>query len=675
MRARPVILTRMDIRRVARSSIRVDIVAAVALAASLLIGIGAVPVVVAANEILDATQGGPLDRPPLPDELPTGPEISKVADTEGDVIAELSGPVRRQPVPLEAIPGVVIDAVIATEDQEFYEHPGVHHPSMARAAGRNLVAGQIAEGASTITQQYVRMTLLDPEQSFDRKVHEILWAVELEKRLTKHEILERYLNDVYLGEGVYGIGTAADHYFSRSVGELGLAEAALLAGTIRSPAATNPVENPETARERRDIVVRQMLAQGFIASQEADEVLGSEIELDVREEAPGEPFWVDMVKRLVYDPSADLQPGLQEAVGETVEERITALFEGGLVIHTTLDDAVNEHARDTLASYLDDPLEDPLGALISVEHETGAVRAIALGPREFGDCPQDQDDPCPLTQINPAVAWAGGSGRQSGSAFKPFVAAAALDAGFDLDEEYDSPSGEAIDGCSSQGEDYEPRNFGDEDYDDVELPEAMRRSVNVYFAKLARDVGIEEIVESARSHGLVDSPNLADFTDPMCSIALGSAEVFPLEMAVGYGTWANDGERCDPYLIERIEDRHGEIVYEHEDRCEQAVDEEVAEQMRDLLREPVGSGGTASMVGDRLGDGVFGKTGTTNNSTDAWFVGSDGDHTVATWIGFEQPQPMEGLTIGGTRYEQVTGGSIPASVFTDFLEGLDDLDD
>jgi penicillin-binding protein 1A len=685
----------------------------VTVAAGGLLGLLAVPFLVAVGDTVDTTRQQIFDRPPLPDELPLAAEISTVHDREGTRIADLSGPVRRETVSLDRIPRVVREAVIATEDAEFYEHSGVRHDAMVRAAARNIQAGGIEEGASTITQQYVRMALLDPDQTMERKLHEIVWAVEMEERLEKDEILERYLNGVYLGQGVYGFGSAAEHYFSKPVGELGLAEAAVLAGSIRAPAVTNPVDGPEPAKLRRDIVVRQMEDQGFITSAEAEAVIGTEVELDVAEPEVGEDAWIDLVKRVIYDPSVDLQPGLQEAVGDSVQERVDALFEGGLTIETTLDDAMQAHARDTVAAYLDDPLEQPMGSLISIDHATGALRSVALGPHEFGACPEDQEGPCELTQVNPAVPGYGGSGRQSGSAFKPFVAAAALAQGFDADADlpssselaqllaanvsvdedgqatvslsedvlrdrllevegdgwYWAPSGEPVPGCGSADEPYEPRNYDDADQGVLALPEAMRISSNVFFVKLGRDVGIPETIDMAQAHGLHNSPNIGDFGDGSCSLALGSAQLYPLEIAVGYGTWANEGVRCDPYLIERILDREGQVLYDHEPRCERVVDTEVAATMQELLRGPVGSGGTAPSVGDAV-PGAHGKTGTTNAFVDAWFVGWAGEVTTSSWIGFEEPRPLEGVTIGGTTYERVTGGTAPAAMWADLMAGL-----
>jgi penicillin-binding protein 1A len=664
--------------------------AIVVVATALLLALPVVPMLLVGTETVDAVETTLLDPPPLPDELPVAAQLSTVHDVEGTRIAELSGEVRREPVDYDAFPDTVIDAVLATEDSGFFEHRGVEHESMLRAAGRNLAAGGITEGASTITQQYVKMTLLTPEQTIQRKLHEVLLAVELERRDSKEEILEGYLNAVYLGEGVYGFGTAADHYFSKPVGELDVAEAAVLAGTIQAPAVTNPVANPEVAKERRDVVIRQMLAQGRIDQATADEALAREVELTIRDRDFGEPFWIDTVKRLIYDPDAALQPGLQEAVGASVQDRIDALFSGGLRIETTLDRQLTATAEEALAGHLTDPVADPLGSLITVEHATGALRAFALGPRAFGQCDPDQEEPCELTTTNPTVPWGGGSGRQSGSSFKPFVAAAALEDGLDrvptedpradedddpLDDDlrtvrndplvYDSPSGEIIAGCGTADEPYEPQNYGDSDAGEVGLPEAMKRSVNTYFVKLARDVGVQRVAEVAQAHGL--QGNFDRFGAVSCAIGLGAADVYPLGMVLGYGTWANGGVRCDPYVIERVLDRDGNVLYQHEPSCERVVSERTAERIRRTLVGPVTPGGTAGNIRYSLGPGVFGKTGTTNSNVDAWFVGSWGDLTHSAWVGFETPRPMEDISVGGRYYPSITGGTLPATIWLDYV--------
>ena len=687
---------------------RVGLVVLLTAASALLLAAIIAPAVFTADAAVDSVERELFDHPPLPDELPVAAQISHVLDRDGEPITALHGPVEREPVAIGDISQTAIEAVIATEDAEFYEHDGVDHDSIVRAGLRNVQAGGIEEGASTITQQLVTMAYLDPEPTIERKMREIVWAIEFEERYDKDEILEQYLNRIYLGHGVYGIGTAADYYFSTPASELDLAQSALLAGAIRAPTANNPIDNPEAAATRRDIVIRQMQALDMVDDEDAEEVLGTDVELDVREDEDGEPFWEDLVKRVIYDPDVDLQPGLQEAVGETVNARVEALFEGGLEITTTLDRGMHGRAIQTVGDHVDDPVGDPLASLITVDHRNGAVRALALGPKEFGPC-DEEDEPCTTTQVNPAVPGIGGSGRQSGSAFKPFVSAAALEAGDDFevaeteeDEEndasngdnddgndndndngdgggvglniqYDTPSGDEIEDCG-WGEEWEPENFDLEDHGEIEMPEAMRNSTNVYFAKLARDVGVRSVVETAQAHGITHSPNLGGFGEQDCSIGLGSAEVFPWEMTAGYGTWANGGEHCEPYLIERVVDRAGEVLYQHEPDCHRATDEDTAATMRELLSEPVSSDGTAAAVGARLPDAI-GKTGTTDDFRDAWFVGSQGAHTTAAWVGFERPdahpEGMRDLTVGGQYYERIAGGTLPAPMWADFMAGAD----
>lgn len=692
----------MPYRAVSRVLGRLLAAVVVVVGAAALLAVPAVLPVVAGGAMLDRVEQEVLDAPELPDQLPTAAQLSTVHDRDGQRIAELAGEVRREPVALTDVPDVVIDAVLATEDRTFFDHDGVEHEAMVRALARNVAAGEVTEGASTITQQYVKMALLSPEQTVERKLEEIQLAVELERRMSKDEILERYLNTIYLGEGVYGIGTAADHYFSSAVEDLSVAQAATLAGVIRAPAVSNPVTAPDVAEQRRDVVVRQMRAQGRIDDEQAEEALAAELELDVRDRTLREPFWVETVKRVLYDPEVALQPGLQEAVGDAVDERIEALFEGGLQVETTLDRDLMGGAERAIAAQVDDPVDDPMGALISVEHATGALRTFALGPHEHGRC-DDDDEECGATTTNPTVPWGGGSGRQSGSAFKPFVSAAALLDGLDEDVPdtappaeddardealdaaedgdapdpadplvYDSPSGEEIEGCGPEDDPYAPRNFGDADAGTVGPEEAMRRSVNTYFAKLTRDVGVERVAEVAAEHGL-DEDRFAAFGEVSCALGLGSADVFPLEMTTGYGVWANDGVRCEPYVVERVLDRDGEVLYEHEPRCERVVDEDTADELLALLQEPVGTGGTAPGVG-AVGGEVFGKTGTTNDFRDAWFVGGDGALTTSAWLGFEQPRSMEALTLGGTFHDTVTGGGVPATMWTDYATEVRDLD-
>lgn len=634
------------------------------------------PAVYVADAAVTSADEDLLAYPPLDeDEIDPLAEISIVYDAAGQELAELHGPIRRVIVELDEIPEVVRQAVIATEDQEFYEHPGVHHEAVVRAAVRNLREGRAAEGASTITQQYVRNVLLDPDPTMERKLQEVVWAVEIEERMTKDEILEAYLNTVYLGNGAYGVAAAAEFYFSKPLEELEVHEAALLAGVIRAPVSNDPVENPDRAESRRDIVIDQMASAGLISDEEADDARERELELDLHEEEPRQEFWVDWVQRIVYDEQADLQPGLQEAIGETREERVSAVFEGGLRIHTSLDPERQSLAEQIVSDRVPDPISDPMGALITLDSQDGAVHAMALGPKNYGQCPEDEQ-PCDVTNVNPAIPGIGGSGRQAGSSFKAIVSAAALARGIGTDREYETESGEEIEGCGPEDDLYAPENYDTEDAGEVGMTEAMARSVNVYFAKLARDAGVPHVVRTAHDLGIVTSPNLNEehFGPRSCSIGLGTVQVFPLEMTTAFGVFENQGVRCDPYVITRIEDRTGEVLYEHEPRCEQVLDADVASSMRSLLGEPVGGAGTAGVVGSRV-PGAIGKTGTTDDHVDAWFVGSADGLTTAAWIGYEDPEPMENVEIGGLFHSTVAGSTIPAPMWAEYHAALRGLDE
>lgn len=609
------------------------------------------------------------DVPPLPDDSDPLPQTSFMTAADGSRIAELHGEVDRVPVELDEVPDVTRNAVIATEDADFYTHEGVDHGAIVRAAVTNLRQGSIEEGASTLTQQYVRNTLLTTEETFERKLNEALWAVQLEDRLTKDEILERYLNTVYLGHGAYGIGTAAAFYFSKPVGELNARESALLAALIRSPSENDPLENPESARARRNIVLDQMVLNGYLPRDEARTARQEPLGLEISEDPPPRyPFFVDWAKRIAFDPEVDLQPDVQEALGETPEDRRRQVFEGGLTIETTIDPILTELAQGTLDGYLQQPNEDPMGSLVTLSPNSGAVKALALGPEAFGNCPEEEDEAdCDVSKLNPVVPGGGGSGRQPGSSFKPIVAATALDQGYTAGTEYDTPSGEDIDGCGTSGP-YGPENYSGRDQGIVDLYAATENSVNVYFAKLARDVGPAKVAEMARSLGIEHSPNLERLTGAKsCSIGLGTANVFPLEMASAYATFANRGVRCAPFAIQRITDRDGDVLYEHEPSCSRVLAEEDADRLVDVLQGPPSSGGTAPYVGGTLDRPVAGKTGTTSDWVDAWFAGFVPQYATIAWVGFETPGSMFGVEAGGRYWEKVTGGSIPARMWADYM--------
>ncbi|MDP9022828.1 MAG: transglycosylase domain-containing protein [Actinomycetota bacterium] len=666
--------------RAARIAVRILQLAAVLAASALLVSSILVPVPLVADRAVALVDETILDVPPLPPPADHPPLAltSYMVATDGTFLAELHGPVHRVQVALSDIPAITRQAVIATEDASFYEHRGVDHRAIVRAAITNYRAGEIEEGASTITQQYVRAILLSREQTLERKITEAVWAVDLERQLTKDEILERYLNTAYFGNGVYGIGTASEFYFSRHISDLGLAESALLAGLIRGPERYNPLRNPDAARIRRDIVLSQMVANGFITAEQGRDARTRDLGLTIREEPdPVEPFFVEWVKRVAYHPAIDLQPELQTALGADPDERLRRVLEGGVTLVTTLDPVLDRHADNTLGAWLTDPVSDPLGGLVTLEAADGAIRAMAVGPKRFGDCPPEQRE-CEVSKVYPLVPGGGGRlGRQPGSAFKPFVAAAALSQGVPPGWETTTESGEPVPGCGTEREPYAPHNYSRADRGPRDMYSATQASVNVYFVKLARAVGVSQVRDVARRLGIEHSPNLDEFGENSCSIALGTANVYPLEMAAAYATIANDGVRCRPYVVARVEDRDGAVLYEHQPDCEQAIDPSVAHRLTDILQGPPSSAGTAPVVGRTLGRPVAGKTGTTSDWRDAWFVGFVPQYATAAWVGYELPTCPPGRRVGcgrmlsveagGRTWRRVTGGSIPAHMWADYM--------
>ena len=683
-------------------------------ATGLLIGALFLPAAMATDDVLTTVRAEVLDVPPL-GEASTPPRNSYLFAADGSQLAELSFEENREPIPLAEIPESVRLAVLATEDADFYEHEGVNHLAIVRTALNNFRAGSIQGGASTITQQYVKQTFLTPEQTLARKIQEAIYATQLEQRLTKDEILERYLNRVYFGSGVYGLGTAAERYFSMDVDELTLDRAAMLAGIIRSPERNNPIVSPENALSRRNIVLDQMASQDFITVEQAEVAKERDLNIKISEPpAPNEPLWVDWITRLLISEDVanglGTQRGALEAMGGTPEERRARVYQTGLRIHTTLDPELQDLAQRSLDEHLSVPdaspaqlAREPRGAIASIDPETGAIVALAQGPQPWGSCVEDgewADETeagellCHKTKVNTVVPGAGASGRQPGSSFKPLIVAAALEDGVPPTLQMDGAGPTEIEGCLDEGKPWTVGNYAESGAGQImDMYEAVRRSNNVYHAKLIAEIGPEKAVEMARKLGITSPHVRAD-----CSLSLGAADLMPLEMASAYATLANRGVYCAPFPISRIEDAEGEVIWEHRPDCAQVIDTEVADRVVDIMAGPVGPGGTAP----RANLGAWptrGKTGTTDQYRDAWFVGFIRQLATATWIGYpadtrnfvdseaaaaacgDEPWFEEGVsgqcpgrtkfltdvTIAGQYYGRVTGGSLPATIWRAFM--------
>ena len=607
-------------------------------------------------------------------------ESSRIYDGDGNLITTLHETENRTIIPLKAMPKHLRRAVVAIEDRRFFEHEGVDLQAILRALVTNATSGEIREGGSTITQQYVKNVIIAPgaiaEKTLRRKIVEAALSRQLEQRLSKQEILERYLNTVYFGKGAYGVQAASLTYFGKPASKLSLGEAATIAGIIRSPETYDPYENPKQARNRRDLVLAQMGELGWASPNKVAKASRSGLGLE-EEVTTGEypaPYFIDYVKRLVtYDPRF-------EAVGETVSDRTNRLFQGGLEIHTTIDMDAQEAAENAVNGILPNET-DPAASLVAIEPDTGYVKAMVGGDDWFVTRKED-----PYAKLNLAILAepglgctnisgtdecanrAPGTGRQAGSAFKPFALAAALENGVPLSKSYKAGACMSFPGADAGGDwrvcNYEGGDFGNE----LSLLEATVNSVNVVYAQLILEIGEQEVVDVAQAMG-INIPLLA-----VPSAALGTNVVNPLGMASGYATFATNGIHNPPVAITRIVDTtNGKIIYKDESEGERAIDAGVAYLATTAL-EAVIERGTG--VRAQIGRPAAGKTGTAQEYRDAWFGGYTPDLAAAVWVGYPEGEiAMKASCTGSTgpcrptRIDStgVTGGSYPAMIWQRFM--------
>ena len=576
--------------------------------------------------------------------IPRFPERSVIHAADGSVLATVFLDENRRLVRLKNVAPFARDAVLAIEDDSFYAHGALNFPSLIRAGIANLAAGDITQGGSTITQQLVKNVIIDdPSQTFARKFQEAALAIRLERQYTKDEILELYLNEVYFGNGAYGIGTASETYFSRPPGQLKLAQAALLAGLIRAPGLYDPLTNEEAALARRNLVLDRMALLGFADPAKVEKAKTKRLGLAEDAGPPEqrvEPFFVYYIRNLILEN----ETGEFDSLGVTRNQRIHTLYQGGLKIYTTLDLAWQEHAQAAVdASPRIDPKKGPDVSLVSVDATTGAIKAILSGK----DYERDQLD----------LVWHGT--RQVGSAFKPFTLVAAFQNDFPPGKVYSSASPQcglkgwiSESGCVSNAEGGSDRGF-------MDLWAATQGSVNVVFAQLALDVGPEAIVEAAHQMGITSA------LDPVPSITLGVEEVSTLDMASAFGTLANDGIHCEPFAVARVEapkeEGSGyEALYRHKPTCEQAIDAEIAHLVTAMLQRVV-SGGTGTEA--QIGRPVAGKTGTAQDYTNVYFAGYTPQVATAVWVGF----PFGQLPMNTYYGDSVFGGTVAAPIWHDFM--------
>ena len=534
---------------------------------------------------------------------------------------------------IDAVPRFMLDAVLAAEDSRFFSHDGYDVRSIVRAALVNWRTGDVAQGGSTITQQYVKNTFFrEPGQTFERKARELRLAVEVEHRYSKREILERYLNTVYFGDGAYGIRAAAETFFGHGVARLSLTESALLAAVIKSPASYDPRDHPRFARERRDYVLGRMADLSFIGTDRSLRAqrmpLGA-----VAQPSPWatqQPYFIEAVKREVLE---------EPRLGATPLERERALWKGGLRIRSTLQPKLQKAAQAAASSVLTEP-GDPEVALIAIRPHNGEIVAM-VGGRDWSE-----------SQVNLALGVdGGGSGRQPGSSFKPIVAATALEAGRSFDDTFESSPAQFT---FPDGSSWNVQNAEGGSYGMMSLHEAMVHSVNGVYARLAIDLGPAQIATQAQLMGV--ESDLPAYP----SIALGAAEVSVLDMASAYSTLANDGTAIEPTTIRSIRLANGEVIKPDQEETARVLAPGNAYLVTKVLQDVIRRGtGRAAYIGRP----AAGKTGTTNDYADAWFVGYTPDLVAAVWVGYPEGRiPM--LSVHGT---QVLGGTYPAAIWRAFM--------
>jgi penicillin-binding protein 1A len=560
---------------------------------------------------------------------------SSLYAADGTLLQYLRGEEDRVPVTLDKVPPHVVTAVLDAEDERYFDHGPLDLRSMTRALVSNLEAGEISEGGSTITQQLVKTALLNPKQDLNRKLQEASLAIRLERQMTKSEILERYLNTVYFGNSAYGLQAAAERYYQTDVDKLTLGQGILLAGLIRNPVGADPYNNPEDARGRRDVIIDRMARLGHVTPEQVVELKAEPLPTPTpQEDFDSSNYFTRRVVELLQKD--------ERYLGGTEAERDRLIFRGGLNITTTLVPSVQAMAERSIAETLPEDRRDFNAAVVSVEPGSGAVRAAVSG-LDFPDHKIDM-----IT----------GTGRQTGSSFKMLTLMAALEHGeIPADTILGSQPCVIPDPKSVEGK-WDPKNVEGQAGGVLTLTEATVNSVNCAYARLIKLVGPEKVVDVARRMGIKNA-NL----QPLLSLTLGTIDVTPLEMATAYATLANDGEYREPYFIDEIKDRDGKVLYKTPNKAERAVSVSNARTTTQILTQVVQRGtGTAAQVPRWQ---VAGKTGSTDNEADAWFVGVTPKLATAVWMGAPAGYDIPMRNVGP--YPIVYGGTYPAMIFGNYM--------
>ncbi|MFH1612690.1 MAG: PBP1A family penicillin-binding protein [bacterium] len=548
---------------------------------------------------------------------------SKIFSDKGEIIAHL-GTQKRILVPLKEIPKKLIQATIATEDASFYKHKGINAKGILRAVFTDVLAGKIVEGGSSITQQLAKQLFLTNKRTFDRKLKELILALQIEKKYSKDEILEIYFNQIYFGEGAYGVETASILYFGKSVKYLNLSECALLAGLPKAPTNYSPFKYPNKAKKRQILVAKRMLENGFISKKDFEIIKKSSFDFS------------KFSKRLKYGAH------FVEYIRQYLETKYDfhLIYSGGLKIYTTLNFQMQQIAEDVFKNNLDQlkksiKKDDLQGSFIAIEPKTGQIKTM-IGGYEFSSS----------NQFNRAIQ----AKRQPGSSFKVFVYLTALDNGFTPASIFlDAPV--VFKGAQS-GQDWTPTNYEeDKFYGYIGLRKALAHSVNIVAIKLLEKVVPDRVIEYAQGLGVKSS------LGKDLSLALGTYEVSNLEMTSAYATIANQGIYIQPFTILKIEDRNGKVLEKYVPEEKIVLSPETTYLMTSLMESAVKEG--TCWKAKALNRPVAAKTGTTDNFTDAWFLGFTPQLAAGVWIGFDKKEPIG---------YGMTGGMIAAPIWVEFMQ-------
>lgn len=616
----------------------------------------------------------------IPANLKTPPlsQRTTILDSEGGLIATVYSR-DRQVVPLTAISPYMQKAIVAIEDSRFYEHGAVDLKGILRAVNRNAQEGGAAQGASTLTQQYVKNVFVEEagddetkvreaqEKSLGRKIRELKYSIQVEEELGKKKILENYLNITYFGQQAYGIESAAHRYFSKAAKDLTLEESALLAGVVQSPSRFDPVNDSQEATKRRNVVLQRMADTKDISQAEADEAKAKPVQLKVTKPkngcitaVKGAGFFCDFVRNTFLDDTV---------FGKTREERAKVWNQGGLTVRTTLDPQSQESVNESIKDHVDQ--DDKVATAVTLV-QPGTGRVLGMGqskPYGFGKNE---------TQINFSVdKKMGGSnfGFPTGSTFKAFVAASAIERGLPPTKMYQSPYDmdypSPVQTCGDKpwvntAKD-RVENETESEVGPYGMKEAMAKSVNTYFVEMISEMGLCPLTEMTTKLGVI--PANGTKLPEVPAIALGTEGMSPLTMANSYATFANRGVYCTPVAIESITDSHGKALSVPKSKCDRAMSERTADTINTLLLGVVDSGtGQQAGLTDRQSAG---KTGTTDSRYNAWFVGYTPNMSGATWVGSggSKQVSMENITIGGQYYDKVFGGGLPGPIWKQAVSG------